>query len=75
MILPFKCPVCGHKNNTLKTNADRIRSMSDEELVEMLILKEKSFTCFECRKIGGGKCYTNCGEQCLEWLKQPAEGE
>lgn len=75
MIFPFKHLVLGRKNNTQKTNADRIRAMSDKELAEMLILKEKSFTCFECREIGGGKCYIKCEEQCLKWLKRPAEGE
>ena len=37
MIFPFECPVCGHKTNTPQTNADRIRSMGDEELAEFLI--------------------------------------
>ena len=33
----FDCPVCGHKKNIPKTNADLIRAMSDEELAEFLI--------------------------------------
>ena len=32
MVFPFECPVCGHKTDMPQTNADRIRSMSDEEL-------------------------------------------
>ena len=32
MVFPFECPVCGHKTNMPQTNADRIRSMTDEEL-------------------------------------------
>ena len=36
MIFPFECPVCGHKTNTPQTNADRIRSMGDEELAEFI---------------------------------------
>ena len=75
MIFPFECPVCGHKNNTPKTNADRIRAMSDKELAKMLTVVERGFTCFECREIGGGECSMKCDERCLEWLQQPAEGE
>ena len=37
MVLPFECPVCGHKTNMPQTNADRIRAMGDEELAEFLI--------------------------------------
>ena len=46
------------------TNADRIRSMSDEELKDFLcsILK-----CEFCKFEGWGGC------ECLEWLQQPAE--
>ena len=40
------------------TNADRIRAMSDEELVEFL---SKTF------------CYGYGGQQLIEWLQQPAE--
>ena len=57
------------------TNADRIRAMSDEELAKMMTTPGGGFSCSKCREIGGGECYTNCEEQCLEWLKQPAEGE
>ena len=35
MSVPFKCPVCGHKHNMPKTNADRIRAMTDEELAAL----------------------------------------
>ena len=75
MIFPFKCPVCGHKNNMPKTNADRIRAMSDKELAKMITTLGGGFSCSKCREIGGGECYTNCEEQCLKWLKQSAEGE
>ena len=57
------------------TNADRIRSMSDEELVRMLTLGEGAFDCFKCRKVVDGECDTNCPERCLDWLQRPAEGE
>ena len=51
-----------------QTNADRIRAMSDVELV--LFLEEFSFT--GCPAPG-----KDCGESCrdcmMEWLKQPVE--
>lgn len=55
------------------TNADRIRSMSNEELVRMLTLGEGAFDCFKYRKVVDGECDTNCPERCLDWLQRPAE--
>jgi len=64
------CPVCG-KPSTIgrKTNADRIRMMSDEELAERM-------SCFEC--VGCPLCHEDCvGKSCkdaiLEWLKKEVE--
>lgn len=58
-----------------QTNADRIRAMSDEKLAKMLTVLVGGFSCLECREIEEGECYMKCEERCLEWLKQPAEGE
>ena len=57
------------------TNADRIRAMSDEELAEMLTVPGGGFGCLKCLKTVEDECYMKCDEQCLEWLRQPAEGE
>lgn len=46
------------------TNADRIRTMSDEELKEFLCSIMK---CEFCKFEGWGGC------ELLEWLRQPAE--
>ena len=55
------------------TNADRIRSMSDEELCEFLsqyvFYKMCDEGCDACTYSG------DCDKRLLEWLKQPAEGE
>ena len=56
-----------------KTNADRIRAMSDEELVKMMTTPGEGFSCSKCWEIGDGECYMNCEEQCLEWLKRSVE--
>ena len=55
---------CERYKPDYKTNADRIRAMSDEELKDFLcsILK-----CEFCKFEGWGGC------ECLEWLKQTAE--
>ena len=63
-----------------KTNADRIRSMSDEELATHL--HDIGWDCHLCAEHGrldnepllrGKKCDEKCVEHCLEWLKKPAE--
>lgn len=62
MVLPFECPVCGHKQNMPQTNADRIRAMSDEELSEFLSTKLNDD-------------FYDWPDLTLQWLQQPAEGE
>lgn len=63
-----------------KTNADRIRDMSDDELAKML--NDIGWDCHFCTEhlridneplMRGKKCDGKCAEHCLEWLKQPAE--
>ena len=58
------------KSKPKQTNADRIRAMSDEELVENF------WECFDDDKFCTGVC--NDAHDCdlcrLAWLKQPAEG-
>lgn len=62
------------------TNADRIRSMSDEELAKCL--HDIGWDCHLCAEherldneplLRDQRCDENCFEHCLEWLKQPAE--
>lgn len=68
------CPVCG-KPSTIgkpKTNADRIRSMTDEELAELI---SDRIDCCECEHMyaGEGKpCHNGetCPDYWLDWLKQ-----
>lgn len=64
----------------VQTNADRIRSMSDEELARHLhCIGWDCHLCAEYRRLDNEpllrteKCDENCFEHCLEWLKQPAE--
>ena len=56
------------------TNADRIRSMSDEELASML--KDYKDCSKNCIISNGKHCYQICEEESilLKWLQQPAEG-
>ncbi len=59
------------KMKKVKTNADRIRAMSDEELCKFL--GECKF-CDICEE-GCDSCTYNgdCDKRLLDWLKQPAE--
>ena len=56
-----------------KTNADRIRAMSDEELASML--KDYKDCSKNCIISNGKHCYQICEEESvlLKWLQQPAE--
>lgn len=56
------------------SNADRIRNMSDEELVDVLVNLDSGFTCWECTLGGVMKCPGDCVGRCLEWLRRSAEG-
>ena len=54
------------------TNADHIRSMTDEELCDFILDKRENGHCFNDR------CYFNdtdkgCDDCTMEWLKQPYE--
>ena len=66
-----------------KTNADRIRSMSDEELAEFLTHINPT-NCQDCAFSHGWRCqpdrddysdFKKCEEGRKRWIKQPAEGE
>ena len=61
------------KNVGKMTNADRIRSMSDEELATML--KDYKDCSKNCIISNGKHCYQICEEESvlLKWLQQPAK--
>ena len=66
-------------NATYKTNADRIRSMTDDALVGFLTDFRSCYYCSEYRtgtfdEWGILSCDGNCEQHILEWLKQPCEG-
>ena len=56
------------------TNAERIRSMSDEELAELIA---KAVPSEMCAHICNGRCGNDeeCIERCKAWLRKPVEGE
>lgn len=57
-----------------KTNADKIRGMTDEELAEFFFEPNQEF-CRKCKYLGSDCDGLYCKESMLDWLKQPAEGE
>ena len=65
-------------DNKPMTNADRIRAMSDEELVKWgKVQIGCGFNSFPCGIVCDGKCESYSDEDCsakiLKWLQQPAE--
>ena len=69
---------CLLKEQKTQTNADKIRSMTDEELA--VFLDEFSGRCMDCEKLGpdtgcpiykGGVFCLPC--DVMDWLKQPAK--
>ena len=58
-----------------RTNADRIRAMSDEELAKAIASKAYTGACNDFDISYDGNCCHNC-EKCdaiIKWLQQPAE--
>lgn len=65
-----RCHVLTNCKNKITTNADRIRSMTDEELAEFLdnmCLVKTDFHCEECNNP------LNCDVCYLDWLQLEAE--
>ena len=54
----------------IKTNADRIRAMTDEELAKILV--EEQIVCGIVDYPCAG--FDNCEECCLGWLRSPVDG-
>lgn len=80
--LLFRCWQMGwldkYDANKPKTNADRIREMSDEELAEWLHNGISSDACDFCKyengHCDGSRCWGKAEEEIIaEWLKQPAK--
>lgn len=61
----------GILDRKVSTNADKIRSMSDEELAEWINSKD---TCEQCAYTPGGLCMRkSCTNGILKWLQSEAE--
>ena len=56
-----------------KTNADRIRAMSDEELAEFLNRVKEPCDYCQLAIVEGACTETLCDDAMMKWLKQPAE--
>ena len=78
----WRCHDCGWDDSKKPmTNADKIRAMSDEELAELLDMKDDC-TCIEhycpaytdCRRNKDWR-HTTCQQTILDWLKQEATNE
>lgn len=79
--LPGECPYCGSKMIEATTNADHIRSMTDEEMAVFLECFEVCHYCPEHERLEnepllrGERCDEDCEKHMLDWLKQPYKEE
>ena len=62
------CRTCNGSGRKEQTNADRIRSMSDEELAKVITCPKVLFDRIDCFDDN-----RDCNHCALEWLQQPAE--
>lgn len=66
-----------HRERTVATNADRIRSMNDERLADQLVIEFDGLElCRLYLSAPTGKLYvarTEATRNALEWLRQPTE--
>ena len=60
------------RSRTVKTNADRYRAMSDEELAETIPCPYMR-DCYDECKFGWHERTQTCEECKLDWLKQPVK--
>ena len=77
---PDGCPVETPKDSrTIVTNADRIRSMSDEELAVWILRSvdcdKENIMCIPALYKNSDKCDGRCRDGRLSWLQQPAKEE
>lgn len=74
IVAVVRCKDCKHR-----TNADRIRAMSDEELAKWLADIFDCHDCSEHERLGDNPLLSDeqrdqeCEKHCLDWLKQPCE--
>lgn len=76
------CRYCGWSEMLKQTNADRIRSMTDEELAQILVSEPIAETipfcqnkpeCERLLETASGIPESMCVECALDWLQQPVE--
>ena len=54
----------------IKTNADKIRNMTDEELAELMYDSFSIFNCSDCEMGYYGTCLADCRKYILNWLRK-----
>lgn len=64
-----ECDMCNKKYFEPFTNADRIRTMTDEELAELL----RDYQCNTCDFSGFCEETDKCEEEIFDWLKEECE--
>ena len=79
MQVGYKVNECNHKDCPYRTepitNADSIRSMSDEELAAWIVsMATVCECCAEINECESPKCFNKCLHGVEDWLQQPLKG-
>ena len=79
MQVGYKVDECNHKDCPYRTepitNADSIRSMSDEELAAWIVsMTTACECCAEINECESPKCFNKCLHGVEDWLQQPLKG-
>lgn len=79
MQIGYKVNECNHKDCPYRTepitNADSIRSMSDEELAAWIVsMTTVCECCAEINECESPKCFNKCLHGVEDWLQQPPKG-
>lgn len=79
MQIGYKVNECNHKDCPYRTepitNADRIRSMSNEELAAWIVsMTTVCGCCAEINECESPECFNKCLHGVEDWLQQPPKG-
>ena len=79
MQIGYKVNECNHKDCPYRTepitNADSIRSMSDEELAAWIVsMTTVCEYCAEINECESPECFNKCLHGVEDWLQQPPKG-
>jgi hypothetical protein len=73
-LCPAELPSCANFEQQIITNGDKIRQMTNEELVAFFITRSASY-CVPNACLGDCEASKDCADHWLRWLNAPTESE